>query len=100
MSYQAGEVEALLDGVCDQGTFITFLEALANDFDLERQLEVSDPSGPYGPGKLGWENGTVDNVLGAAASWADATQRNWPADGDPNIWNRCAHILLMGKYYE
>lgn len=92
--------EDLLGLVADQDTFIAFLEALAADFRRERELEVDDPSSPYGPGKLGWENGTVDDVLGAAASYADDTRRRWPAEGNPNVWNRCAQILLMGKLYE
>jgi hypothetical protein len=92
--------EELLDGVSDQDSFIAFLEALANDFERERDLEAADPSPPFSRGKLGWENGTVDSVLWAAAAYADATRDRWPKESDGNVWKRCADILFTGKIYE
>jgi hypothetical protein len=36
-----------------------------------------------------------------AAAWAMATSRNAQADAAvSNVWQRCATILLAGKFYE
>ncbi len=90
----------LVDDVVDQDSFIAFLMALADDFARERMLDAADPPSPYAAGQCGWEHGTVDGVFEAAASWGDATRHRWPAEGDANIWSRCARILLMGKRHE
>lgn len=63
------DLDKLLDTVCDEATFIEFMQALAGDFAAEREAENGNSSGPYGPGHLGWENGTVDDFLFAAAAW-------------------------------
>jgi hypothetical protein len=90
----------LLENVCDQDTFVAFLYALASDYAREREIEAASSSPPYSSGKFGWENGAVDAVLGAASNYADATRRQWSASDGRSISNRCARILLMGKYYE
>ena len=88
----------LLDSVQDEASFIAFVEALAGDFARERALEAENPSSPYGPGALGWQNDRIDTMLGCAAAYAGDT-RNRGAN-DPNPWHRCAEILYMGKIYE
>lgn len=91
----------LLERVNDEQSFIEFIEALGADFASERVLEKTTPSSPYGPGALGWENGSVDTFLDAAAAWATASNMrsgsNVPVS---NVWRRCAGILLAGKLYE
>lgn len=94
------DLDALLDQVVDERGFITFVEALANDFAREQELEAASPSGPYGPGHLGWENGTVDAVLGAAASWGHIKLLTGASRTEDNPWKRCAHIIYAGKFYE
>ena len=93
-------LDTLLEEVCDERTFVAFLEALANDFAREQELEASNPSGPYGPGQLGWENGTVDAVLGAAAAWGHIKLLTGSPPREANPWKRCAHIVYAGKFYE
>lgn len=70
------------------------------DFAEERLLEETSPSSPYGPGALGWENGSIDTFLDAAAAWATARLRSSPVNAcRSNVWQRCAAILLAGKFY-
>lgn len=94
------DLDALLEQVADENGFIAFVEALANDFARERELEAASPSGLYGPGQLGWENGTVDAMLGAAAAWGHIKLLTGASLAEDNPWKRCAHILYAGKFYE
>lgn len=95
------DLDELLESVNDEQSFIGFIEALGSDFANERVLEETTPSPPYGPGALGWENGTVDAFLESAAAWA-TTSSNSSLSNAPvsNVWLRCATILLAGKFYE
>lgn len=95
------DLEELLENVDDEQSFIAFVQALGCDFARERVLERSTPSSPHGPEVLGWENGSVDAFLDAAAAWATADSRNTPSTTpESNVWQRCAEILLAGKFYE
>ena len=58
--------EDCLEEVVDEATFIDFLRALADDWEEEREIEKTKPSSPYGPGALGWENGSIGTFLDAA----------------------------------
>ncbi|AHC36061.1 MULTISPECIES: hypothetical protein [unclassified Pseudomonas] len=94
-------LDELLKTVDDEQSFIGFIEALGMDFAEERLLEETSPSSPYGPGALGWENGSIDNFLDAAAAWATASSRSSLVSASrSNVWQRCAAILLAGKFYE
>ncbi|MFJ4246657.1 hypothetical protein [Pseudomonas sp. NPDC089741] len=95
------DLDELLERVTDEQSFIEFVAALGADFSRERAMEKATPSSPYGAGALGWENGSVDMFLDAAAAWAVATSRNTQTDvAVSNVWQRCAAILLAGKFYE
>jgi hypothetical protein len=95
------DLDELLERVTDEQSFIDFVAALSADFSRERALEKATPSSAYQAGALGWENGSVDTFLDAAAAWAMATARNAQADAAvSNVWQRCAEILLAGKFYE
>lgn len=95
------DLDELLERVIDEQSFIRFIEALGSDFASERVLEEMTPSSPYESSVLGWENESVDTFLDAAAAWATASTRsssqNVPVS---NVWQRCASILLAGKFYE
>lgn len=93
------DLDSLLDNVNDEATFVAFVGALADDFALEIELEDGNPAS-YSRGLLGWENGTVDNVLGAAAAWGHDTLITGASPEGVNPWQRCAHILYAGKWYE
>lgn len=94
-------LDELLKTVDDEQSFIGFIEALGMDFAEERLLEETSPSSPYEPGPLGWENGSIDTFLDAAAAWATASSRSSPVSASrSNVWQRCAATLLAGKFYE
>ena len=93
------DLDALLLTVNDEKSFIDFVAALASDFAEERELEAAKPRGPYGAGPLGWENGTIDEYLGAAAACGTSTLLGREGDVE-NPWRRCAEILYAGKFYE
>ena len=91
--------EDCLEEVVDEATFIDFLRALADDWEEEREIEKAKPSSPYGPGALGWENGSIGTFLDAAIGWGLAWKEEREKLG-ANPWRRAAEILLAGKYYE
>jgi hypothetical protein len=94
-------LDELLKEVKDEKSFLDFIQALAEDFGNERELEIRNPSPPYSKGALGWENGSIDNMLSAAAAWGNSSsfsKSNKTAEQNP--WYRCAHIIYAGKFYE
>ena len=97
----ATDLQALADDVNDERDFIRFLLALSEDWEAEQAIEASTPSSPYGPGALGWENGTVGAVLERAAAWGDVSIDGLRFYEKPsNPWKRAAQILVAGKFYE
>lgn len=95
------DLYALADQVNDEESFLSFVTALAADWEEEREIEAVKPSGPYSSGALGWENGTVGAVLDAAARWGEASINGLRFYEKPtNPWRRAAHILHAGKFYE
>ena len=95
------DLESKHDAVCDEESFISFLAALAADREDEIHKERTSPSSPYGPGANGWENGSIEAFLDAAAAWAHASKNGLESYRKPdNTWKRCADIIYMGKVYE
>jgi len=93
------DLDELLERVNDEQSFITFIQALGADFARERTM--NEPLSPYGRDALGWENGSVDAFFEAAGAWAIDSSRQVAADvSSANVWQRCASILLAGKFYE
>lgn len=87
--------------VSDEDSFLAFLNSLREDREAERTIEVSHPSSPYGPGALGWENGSIEAFLDAAFSWGIASRKGTVAYQVPsNPWCRAAQIICAGKFYE
>jgi len=90
-----------LEAITDEDGFVAFIAALAADRDDEVRKNIQNPSSPYGPGANGWENGSIEAFLEAAAAFAQAWKRN--PEGLPksdNPWKRCARIIYAGKHYE
>src|SRR5687768_17374959 len=97
----ADNLQSKLEAVHDEDSFVAFVDALAADRADEVQNEKQHPSSPYGAGANGWEHGTIENFLDAAAAFATDWKKN--PEGLPktdNPWRRCARILLGGKHYE
>jgi hypothetical protein len=94
-------LEAILNSVNDEQSFLQFLQALAEDWEDEQQKELAHPSSPYGSGANGWENGTIGAYLDAAGRWGNASIDGLIFYEKPsNPWQRAAQILHMGKLYE
>ncbi|MEP7706759.1 hypothetical protein [Paraglaciecola sp. 25GB23A] len=95
------DLDNLLEMVFDEKSFLNFVQALGEDFHEEKQIVKDSPSLPYSNGQLGWENGSIDTMLDAAAAWGNSTLMN-PSNNtfSKNPWYRCAHILYAGKFYE
>jgi hypothetical protein len=94
------DLNSMLDRVHDEATFVAFIKALSEDFAEEREIEKREPSPPYGPGALGWENGSIDAFLEAAAAWASSPVQKEALRDPVNPWQRCAEILYAGKFHE
>ena len=94
------DLEALLDHVQDEVTFGTFLHALAADFEADRALVDAGPEQyKYSAGPLGWEVGTISDLLfGAAAEAGRRPPLRPPVASNP--WQRCAEMLLIAKIME
>jgi hypothetical protein len=91
----------LLESVTDEASFIAFVKALLADRLDEVAKETSTPSSPYGPGANGWENGTIEQFLDGAVSWAEVTNIGLTQGLEPsNPWRRFAAFLYCGKIYE
>lgn len=88
------KLHGVLESVCDETTFCKFLQALSEDWFAEKEIEKSSPSGKYGPGPLGWENGTIGDFLGAASVGLHTRS------SETNPWQRAARIIWLGKIYE
>ncbi|MCU6499569.1 hypothetical protein LPN04_17380 [Rugamonas sp. A1-17] len=75
-----------LEAVIDEATFLDFVRALTAD-----RLENSQE----------WENGTIEDFLEAASSWADDSEfgsRQGLSNASP--WKKFAVFLYCGKIYE
>ena len=90
------DLDALLEEVNDEQSFLRFVDALRADWELERELEKANPSPPFSAGATGWENGSIGQFLEAAVAYASDS----PDVGTANPWRRAAHIVYAGKFYE
>lgn len=101
-------LEAALNAVQDENTFLQFISALAEDRANEVEREKIQPSSPYSAGANGWQHWSIEDFLEAAAAWGEGSKDGLPfqIDGVPkwgkpsNPWKRCAEIIYMGKHYE
>jgi hypothetical protein len=94
------EVQAKLNAVCDEDSFVAFVAALGADRADEVRKEKMKPSSPYGAGANGWENGSIEAFLESASAWAEDMKQSPQYAAPANPWKRCAEILFAGKSYE
>ena len=89
------------EAVADERASIRLLQMMALDRQDEQQKELARPSSPYSAGANGWENGSIEDFLEAAAAWAEATSQttNLGAEGS-DAWRRAAMIIVAGAFYE
>lgn len=95
-----GDLQAKLDSVRDEDSFVAFVAALAADRADEAKKEKEQPSSPYGPGALSWQNVSIEGFLESAAAWAEDWRHSPRYVPATNPWKCCAEILYAGKHYE
>ena len=98
----APDLRAMASAVSSRASFLEFVHALAADREDAVRKERLHASPPYGPGANGWENGSIEAFLDAAANWGGATSA---ITGEPTLpeapsWRSFALFLLAGKEYE
>jgi len=94
------DLDALLDVVHDELTFGSFVRALAADFEADRELLAANPGRyKYSAGPLGWEVGTISDLLYNVANEAGRRPPLRPPVSD-NPWKRCAEMLWIAKIME
>ena len=94
-------LEEKLRAVIDEKSFLNFILSLSENRSIETKIEKENPSSPFGAGALGWENGSIESFLDAAAEWGKASLNGLQdLPKSENIWRRCADILYAGKFYE
>src|SRR5262249_52073641 len=87
--------------VADERGFIRLLQMMALDREEEKQKELASPSPRYSAGANGWENGSIEAFLDAAAAWAEANSRTAHLGAAvPDAWRRAAMIIVAGAFYE
>lgn len=91
------ELHTRLDAVVDVATFLDFARALLAD----RENTEDDFIDPFGRGRSGWENHTIEDFLAAAIAWAEASTFG-ATQGleESSPWKRFATFLYCGKIYE
>lgn len=91
----------IADAVCDEKSFLEFVNTLIADLERAIEAEKQNPSSPYGVDAGGWENVSIERFLEAAVSWAEDSNfglnQRLPAS---NPWRWFAAFLYSGKIYE
>jgi hypothetical protein len=95
------DLASAAEAVSDERAFIRLLQMMALDRRHEQQKELTSPGLPYSAGANGWENGSIEAFLEAAAAWAEATSQtnNLGAEAS-DAWRRAAMIAVAGAFYE
>jgi|SRR5215471_10931335 len=96
------ELTDALDAVHGSQAFLNFVRSLIADREDEVRKEQLQPSPRFGPGANGWENGTIEAFLSAAAAWAESSDFGLRQSlSEPtNPWHQFALFLYLGKIYE
>jgi hypothetical protein len=95
------DINALLNNVSDQATFLVFAKQLRADRVRAVALEKSRPAPAYGPDAGGWENIEIETFLGAAIAWAEDSEFGVSQGlSVSNPWKQFAVFLYCGKIYE
>jgi len=99
------DLHRTLEQVTDQESFFTFVQALINDRkealqEAERQ-HILNSDGQISAEPGGWQNGTIEQFLDGALSWAQSTDmgQRQGLPGEPS-WKAFAVFLYCGKIYE
>ena len=91
----------IADAVCDEKSFLDFVNALIADRERAIEAEKQNPSSLYGPDAGGWENVSIEPFLEAAVAWAEDSNFGLNQGlAASNPWHRFAAFLYAGKIHE
>lgn len=91
----------LLELVCDKDSFIRFLIALSKERKMADELLKAEPQKYRYTSVIGWENGSIDTYLDAAAAWLEDNWEIFQSEGRSEIsWRLMAGVFYAGKIYE
>jgi hypothetical protein len=90
--------EELLEKVIDRDSFITFVEALADQRAIAAKIERDHPEVYVCDGALNWKNGEIHGFLDAALSYFEPKPYHQP-ESEPS-WRMFAEFLWCGKIIE
>lgn len=91
------ELNELVARVDSKETFLKFVDALRADWEKSRISELTNPSSPYGPNALEWENPQLGPFLEAMQRWSEDMGERLPEEPS---WNTFATMLIAAKIYE
>ncbi|CAN7446737.1 MULTISPECIES: hypothetical protein [unclassified Acidovorax] len=94
-------LQAQLDRVVDQDSFLAFAHALAKDRIASVEARVNETAEPHGRDAGGWENTSIESFLEGAIAWAEDSNfgaHQGLATSSP--WKQFAVFLYCGKIYE
>ncbi len=92
----SSKLNAALTAVCDQESFLRFVEALCADRQNVETM-AQTPDGFRGE----WANQTIGDFLEAALAWAHDSECGASlATKETNPWRQCAFFLMAGREYE
>lgn len=101
MSNEEDDLSDALKAVQDEESFLQFLLALRDHREASIEETQKNPSSPYGPDALGWENTTIERYFDTAVRWARDSVNGNPFYKRPdNPWRRCADILYAAIGYQ
>ena len=95
------ELHELLETVCDEKSFLLFVEALRIDREAEVGAQKVEGISACDRGQNGWVNHSIETFLEAAQAWAESTNVGASQGIEPNnYWKRFATFLFCGKIYQ
>lgn len=94
IEFRSKTLEALLEEVCDQRSFVLFARALAKEREKAQEIEAYESDHHRLNGALGWNNGDIASFIFSGLSVFE-NDENQPAS-----WADFARFLYMGKELE
>ena len=91
------DLNQVVQQVDSKETFLEFVSLLCADWQSSQATEKTNPSAPYGPAALGWENPSLGPFLESLNAWSTDMGERLPSTAS---WRTFAEMLIAAKYYE
>lgn len=88
-----------LENVKDKASFMTFVEALADEREQAEKMERENPVYYQLGGALDWQNGNISAFLRAGLECFEERPLKESVSAEPS-WRGFAEFLYFGKIYE